>query len=124
MAIKIDKLKTIIEELKDDLGGGFVSSDIWATADAQSLVGFNSQPKAVALFNEVTRMLDKTLKGAEFPGLGNYYMVHLDNNHLMVILTIGNYQQSILVDLTQTTMGILMNVALPKLINSLEEATK
>lgn len=124
MAIKIDKLKQIIEELKDDLGSGFVATDIWATADAQSLVGFNSQPKAVALFNEVTRMLDKTLKGAEFPGLGDYYLVHLDNDHLIVILSIGDYQQSVLVDLTKTTMGILMNVALPKVLNGLEEATK
>lgn len=123
MAIKVDRLKEIIEELKDDLGSGFVSTDIWATADAQSLVGFNSQPKAVALFNEVTRMLDKTLKGAEFPGLGDYYLVHLDNDHLIVILSIGDYQQSVLVDLTKTTMGILMNVALPKVLKGLEEAT-
>ncbi len=124
MSIKVDKLKQIIDELKDDLGNGFVATDIWATTDAQSLVGFNSQPKAVALFNEVTRLLDKTLKGAEFPGLGHYYLVHLDNEHLIVILTIGAYQQSILVDLTKTTMGILMNVVLPKLLSGLEEATK
>jgi len=124
MSIKIEKLKQIIEELKEDLGNGFVSTDIWATADAQSLVGYNSQPKAVALFNEVTRMLDKTLKNAEFPGLGDYYLVHLDNNHLVVILSIGAYQQSILVDLSKTTMGILMSVVLPKVLSGLEEATK
>jgi hypothetical protein len=124
MSIQVGKLKQIIEELKDDLGGGFIATDIWASADAQSLVGYNSQPKAVALFNEVTRMLDKTLKGSDFPGLGNYYMVHLDNDHLIVILSTGAYQQSILVDLSQTTMGILMNVALPKLIDGLLEATR
>lgn len=124
MPIKIDKLKQIIEELKNDLGSGFVATDIWATADAQSLAGYNTQPKAVALFNEVTRMLDKTLKGAEFPGLGNYYLVHLDNENIVVILSIGAYQQSILIDLTKTTMGILMSVALPKLLSGLEEATK
>ncbi len=124
MSIKIDKLKQIIEELKEDMGNGFVATDIWATADAQPLVGYNSQPKAVALFNEVTRMLDKTLRSAEFSGLGDYYLVHLDNDHLVVILSIGDYQQGMLVDLSKTTMGILMSVVLPKVLAGLKEATQ
>jgi hypothetical protein len=122
MRFNIDKLKQIVEELKNDLGDGFVATDIWATADAQPIVGFNSQPKAVALFNEVTRKLDKTLKGSDYAGLGNYYLVNLDNNNLVVVLSIGAYQQFILVNLSQTTMGILMNVALPNLLSGLAEA--
>jgi len=43
--------ENIINELKSDLGEGFVATDIWHSKDAQSLAGYNSQPKAVALFN-------------------------------------------------------------------------
>ena len=121
MSFNINKLKQIVEELKNDLGDGFVATDIWATADAQPIVGFNSQPKAAALFNEVTRKLDMTLKESKYSGLGNYYFVNLDNNKLVMVLSIGSYQQFILVDLLKTTIGILMNVALPNLLSGLAE---
>lgn len=119
----IERFNAIIEELKSDLGEGFVATDIWHSKDAQSLAGYNTQPKAVALFNEVTRTLGKTLAGAEYPGLGNYYMVHLESGLLVVVAKSGEYQQGMLIDLSKTTMGILMSVVLPKLLASLEEAT-
>lgn len=122
MSIKIEKLKQIIEKLMGDLGDGFIATDIWVGADAQSLVGCNSQPKAVALLNEVTRKLDKTLKTAELPGLGNYYIVNIANNQLVVVLSVDTFQQFILVDLSKTTTGILMSVALPNLLRGLAEA--
>ncbi len=125
MRINSDKLNTIIQALRIDLGAGFVATDIWTTTDAMSLVNsddHNSYPKAVALLNEVTRKLDATLKGSEYPGLGNYYFVNLVNNQLVVVLSISTYQQFILVDLSKTTMGILMSVALPNLLSSLAEA--
>ncbi len=119
----MDGFNKLIEDLKSDLGEGFVANDIWHAKDAQSLAGYNSQPKAVALFNEVTRLLDKTMKGAEFPGLGDYYIVHLENDLLVVIAIAGEYQNGMLVDLSKTTMGILMSVALPNLLQNLQEAT-
>ncbi len=124
MSISPDKLKMVIDTLRKDLGEGFVATDIWTTTDALSLVGshdHNRYPKAVPLFNEVTRMLDKTLRGSEYPGLGNYYFVNLNNNQLVVVLSIDIYQQFILVDLSKTTMGILMSVVLPNLLNGLAE---
>ncbi len=123
MAKLVEKFNKIIEDLKDDLGEGLIASDIWHTKDAQPLASYNSQPKAVALFNEVTRMLDKTTNESEYPGLGDYYIVHLENDLLVVVILVGDYQNGTLVDLSKTTMGILMSVALPKLLNMLKEAT-
>jgi len=122
MSTLVENFNNIVEELKSDLGEGLVASDIWHTRDAQSLAGYNSQPKAVALFNEVTRVLDKTTSESEFPGLGNYYIVHLESDLIVVIVIVGEYQHGTLVDLSKTTMGILMSVALPKLVKMLGEA--
>lgn len=125
MSIGPEKLKNAIAALKEDLGGGLVTTDIWSTADAKSVAfghDFNKPSKTIALLNEVTRKLDKTLKGAEFPGLGNYYFINLANNRLVVVLSIDTYQQYILVDLSKTTMGILMSVALPNLLGNLAKA--
>ncbi len=123
MSKVIESFNKIIEQLKSDLGEGFVADDFWHQKDAQSLAGYNTQPKACALFNEVTRLLDKTMKGAEFPGLGNYYIVHLENDLLVVIAISGEYQHGMLVDLSKTTMGILMSVALPNLLKEFDKAT-
>jgi len=123
MSKLMEGFNKIVEELHSDLGEGFVANDIWHSKDAQSLAGYNSQPKAVALFNEVTRALDKTLANAKYPGLGNYYMVHLENGLLVVVVIEGEYQHMLLVDLSKTTMGILMSVVLPKLIDNLKKTT-
>ncbi|MFO7952170.1 MAG: hypothetical protein R6U91_05130 [Bacillota bacterium] len=122
MSKMLEEFNKIINELKDDLGEGLVACDIWHSKDAQSLAGFNSQPKAVALFNEVTRMLDKTTNESDFPRLGNYYIVHLENDLLVVVVFFGDYQFGSLIDLSKTTMGILISVALPKLLKTLDEA--
>ena len=119
----IEVFQKAIAELKSELGDGIIATDIWHSKgqSAQSLAGFNSQPKMIVLFNEVTRVLDRILQGSQVPGLGSYYFVQLENNHVVVIVIAGEFQQMMLVDLTKTTTGILMNVAIPKLQELMNE---
>lgn len=123
--LSADKLTKALQALREDLGEGLIASEIWVTLE-NKIVAFdhdrNKQPEAIALLSEVTRKLDKTLKGADYPGLGNYYFINLSNNNMIVVLTIGTYQQYILVNLSKTSMGILMSVALPNLLSALAEA--
>lgn len=119
----IENLNQVIKNFKSDLGEGLVGTGIWHTSDGQQIAEYKSRPKAVALFNEVTRIMDNTLRNAEFPNLGQYYLVHLKNNHVVIVVKIGEYQQGALVDLSKTTMGILMSVALPRLLKDLKEVT-
>ena len=123
MSKVVESFKEIIEELKSDLGEALVSADIWHVKDAQSLGGYNVSHKATALFNEVTRMLQKTLSSSEFPNLGDYYMVHTANDYLVVINMAGDYQLGMTVDLSKTTMGILMSIVVPKIVENLKNAT-
>jgi hypothetical protein len=118
------RVNQLIEQLKNDLGDGFLATDIWTTAYGQPLVGYRSKPNTAAMFNEVTQKLDKTLQASQYPGLGNYYLVNLANNRLAVIVSNGTYQQLLLVDLSKTTMGMLMSVVLPRLLGSLKEITR
>lgn len=112
-----------IQELKSDLGNSVVSTDIWhSKGEAKSLFGDNLQPKMVTLFNEFTRVLKKILESSNVPGLGSYYLVQLENDNVVVVVIFGEYQQLMLVDLTKTTMGVLISVALPTLLNTLNEA--
>ncbi len=120
-----ESLYKIIDSLVQDLGDGLVATDIWIDGERESLVelrGRGSPPGAIDLFNDVTKNVDKALKGADFPGLGHYYIINLSGNHLVVVLLAGSFRQYLLVDLSKTTMGILISVALPNLISALANA--
>ncbi len=112
----------IVEDLKEVLGSALIATDLWKTGDAQSLAGYNTQPKATALFNEITTNLGKSLKNSDFPGLGKYYMINLENNFMVVVVIQGDLQEGILVDISKTSLGILINIALPKVLEGLTEA--
>lgn len=120
----LKRLNDIVDDLKDVLGSGLIATDIWMTGDAQSIAGFNTQPKATALFNEITTNLGKSLKNSDFPGLGRYYMINLEKNFMAIVVIQGNLQAGLLVDTSKATLGILINIALPKVLEGLAEAVK
>jgi hypothetical protein len=117
-----DKLYEAIEVLKKDMKGGLVATDIWTVADGQSLAGFNTQPKAVALFNELTSNLIASLKGSDFPALGKYYVVDLVGGVIACVIPLAEYQWGLLLDSTKAPLGLLLNVAIPNAIDRFEEA--
>lgn len=112
----IKSLRDTIEDLKKDLGEGLLSMDIYGRADGQSLAGFNSNPKACALFNKVTGNIESALKGAKFPELDRYYMLDLVDEKMVLIVPAGDYQWNMLLDKTQIQLGLMLNIALPKIM--------
>ncbi len=122
--MNIKRLNKVVDDLKEDLGTALVATNSWKSGDAQSLAGYNSNPKATALFNEITRNLAKSLKDSGFPGLGKYYMVNLENNFMVIVVIQGDFQEGMMVDLSKTTLGLLINIALPKVLEGLAEAVR
>jgi hypothetical protein len=120
--MNVDKLDEAIEVMKKDMKGGLIATDIWTVADGQSLSGFNTQPKAVALFNELTSNLIVSLKGSGFPALGRYYVVDLVDGITACVIPLGEYQWGLLLDSTKAPLGLLLNVVLPKAVDRFEEA--
>jgi hypothetical protein len=117
-----NKLDEAIEVMKKDMKGGLIATDIWTVADGQSLGGFNTQPKAVALFNELTSNLIASLKGSDFPALGRFYVVDLVGGIMACVIPLGEYQWGLLLDSTKAPLGLLLNVAIPNAIDRFEEA--
>lgn len=124
MGIDVNKMKQVVEGLKEDLGDGFMSCDIWSAADGQPIVGFNPHPKAAALFNEVARFLKKVLKESLNTGMGNFYVLDLGPGCFSMTIFAGEYQLGMLLDSNKVTMGLLMNVAYPRALQGLQEAVK
>ncbi len=120
--MNIQKLNEAIGILKQDLGEGLLACDIYSIDDGQSIAGYNSQPKACALFNQITEQMNSVLGGAGFPILGRYYILDLADKKMVVVIPLGDYQWGILMDGTKVKLGLLLNIAMPKIIDAFEEA--
>ena len=120
--MNVEKLNAAIEILKGDMGDALLATDIFGAADGQSIAGYNTQPKASALFNQLTGYLTKSLQGAGFPPLGRYYMLDLVDAKMVIVIPLGDYQWGMLVDTNKAQLGLLLNVVMPKIIDAFEEA--
>jgi hypothetical protein len=122
--INIDKANNAVNKLRETLGTGLIATDVWSVDDGMSIAGFNSQPVATALFNRITDLITETLSESGFPLLNKYYLLDLDGDKLAVILPLGSYRAGMLVDKKKAQLGVIVSVALPKYITSLEEAMR
>jgi DNA-binding response OmpR family regulator len=120
--MNVQKLNKAIEILKESLGGALMATDIWGSADMQSIAGFNSQPAATALFGQIINSTNRALKDSGFPMLGKYCVFDLVDGKMVVLIPMGEYAWGMLVDGKKAQLGLLLNVALPRAIAAFEDA--
>ncbi len=120
--MNIGKLNLAIEKLKTTLGSGLLATDIFDSTESQSITGWNSHPKACALFGKITQDMNNALNESGFPALGKYYLLNLVSNKLVMVIPMGDYQWGILLDKAQVALGLVLNIALPEAISAFEEA--
>lgn len=121
--VDIAKLEQVVTDLRALLKDGLLATDIWDRATGLSLAGYNAQPAAVALFNQLTDEISGTLGGAGFPSLARFYMLDLDGNNAVVILRHGDdLLQGTLLNSKKANMGILFSIAIPKALDGVGKA--
>jgi hypothetical protein len=118
----IKKLNKLIDDLKKEFGDALLATDIWSNADGQILVGYNSQPQATALLNQLWQQIVDTLKEADFPPLDKFVSFNLQGGKTTFCLTFKDYQWGMLFDTTKLQFGLLLNVIAPKCIEGFNEA--
>ena len=118
----VKKLEEIIKNFKKELGDALFATDIWTTADGTIIAGLNPQPAAAALFNRISLLVNNALKGAKFPLLNKYYILHLEGGNISAAMQFGDYQWGILVDTKQVQLGLLLNVHIPNTMDAIKEA--
>jgi CheY-like chemotaxis protein len=103
-----------------ELGEAFISGSFWMSGDGQPLVTY-SKLKAVnvgaanALFDRVTAMISNSLKDSEFPAqINKYYLIDLTGNMIALVVQLKEFQWGMLIDTSKASLGLILNVALPK----------
>ncbi len=103
-----------------ELGNALLAGSFYLSGDGQPIVSFQKSegmnPAAAnALFDRVTSMMKKSLNDAEFPAqLNRYYIMDLTDDLVALVLLIGEFQCGMLVNMKEVSMGLLLNIALPK----------
>jgi hypothetical protein len=115
-------LDLAVQDLRNILRDGLVATDIWDRAAGLSLAGFNQQPVAVALFTRITDELDSSLADSNFPSLGRFYLIDMEGNHTVAMVNHGSLLQGMLVDNKRANLGILISVAIPRMIEAVARA--
>lgn len=117
-------LDLAVQDLRSVLRDGLVATDIWDRGDGLSLAGYNQQPVAVALFTRITIELETSLADSNFPPLARYYLLDMEGNHTVVVVNHGQLLQGMLVDNKRANLGILISVAIPRMIEAIGKAAK
>lgn len=118
----ISKLNRAMDELKEYSNGGALASDIFTTRDGQSIVGFNSNPVASAMFNQITQYIASTMKESDMPSLGKYYIIELEGKLAVVVINMGDYQWGMAVDTKICSLGLMINIVIPHITSLFKSA--
>lgn len=122
-SMDIARIREVFEEFKRQMGDGLLASDIFGRADAQSIIGFNSNAAGCALFTRVSGFLEDSLKGANFPAIDRYVLIDLAGHKLVVLANVGpDFLWGILCDTSKMQLGMLTNVILAEAMPKLRQA--
>lgn len=124
MIMNIDKLKETMEILKKDMGEALVGAGIVSRADAKIILDYNAHPKTSILFSQFTKYLKRILSDCSMPSVGKYYLIDLEGNKAIIAIPLKDYEWGIILDLTSVTLGLFLNVTLPKVLKAFEEAVQ
>ena len=68
-------------------------------------------------------MLASTLSDSGFPGLKRYYLLDMEGDHMVMMIRHGDdLLQGILMNSLKVNLGILLSIALPKMLASVEKS--
>ena len=123
LQVDITRIEKLVDDQRALLKDGLAATDIWDRATGLSLAGYNAQPAAVALFNQLTNEISDTLNGSGFPKLGRYYLLDLDADNAVIILQHdSDLLQGMLLNSKKVNMGILFSIAIPRALESVAQA--
>jgi hypothetical protein len=63
------------------------------------------------------------LKECNMPPMGKYYLIHLADDTVIIAIPLGEFEWRIMVDLKKVTLGLLLNVILPKIMDAFKDAS-
>jgi len=118
--VETKKFDKAIDLLKKELGKALLATDIFTITDSNTLTSYNSFPKIGKLLNGMTQNINKYLSEMKLPSINGYYLMDLEDNKTLIVMTFREYRWAILVDSRELKLGLLINLILPNVIGMLQ----
>lgn len=117
----IKKMNSAINSVERELGNALLSTDVWNIEDGESIAGYNSQPMACALFNQITGYINEALEQGDYPKLEKYYILSLKGDRMAILIPFADYIWEMLIDTKKARLGLLLNMTIPNMIDTFEK---
>jgi len=117
----IQAMNRAIHNVERELGNALLSTDVWTVAEGESIAGYNSQPVACALFNQITAYVNEALEQSDYPQLDKYYILDLQDGKMVIVIPLGEYVWEMLIDTKKARLGLLLNITIPQMIEAFEK---
>ncbi len=122
MSVDIHMLNSALQEIQGLLADELLRMDIFLSMNGRSLAGWNSHPLACSAFAAITNSLLQSLQASDFPPLGNYYLLDLADEQMVVIMIAAGLHWGMLLKGVKERMGFLLNIIMPKALSALAGA--
>ncbi len=126
-AMDLKAVKVILEEIDEALMGGCLGVDIISKASGMSIAGINSAPRVCALFNRMSDQLQNALASSKDSPAKSLkkFIVEGDNGlYIFVVEVDARHRWTMLIDGSQTPLGMVFSVIIPDILPRLEESLK
>ncbi len=117
----INEMNRAINRIERELGNALISTDVWKIEDGESIAGYNSQPVACALFNQITGYVNEALDQGKYPKLDKYYILDLKDGKMVLIVPFKEYIWEMLIDTQRARLGLVLNTTVPQMVESFEK---
>lgn len=119
------RLDRTMEALQKNMGSALIGTAIISRMTGKALLGYQSTPALVHLFKALTDHVKKTFShGSSGEDLGHYYYLDLAEDQTLFVLLFDEYLWGIVFHNGTLTLGLFLNVIMPQLMKSFEDATK
>ncbi len=119
----LEKFQDCIKFAQDELSDGLIATDIYSLEGLPVIEGYNSNPKATALFANITEYIKKAVNSSNMSNLGDYYIINLQEGTLDIVIVDTNFQWKLLINTNKIKLGYLFSIFLPEAIRRFKEAT-
>ncbi len=118
----LEKLKECISYAREELGDGLIATDIYSSEGLPIVEGYNSNPKATALFANITEYIKKAVNNSDMSDLGDYYIINLQDETLDIVIIDKNFQWKLLINTNKIKLGYLFSIFLPEALNKFKSS--
>ena len=125
--MNLKQVNELLSDMEDQLAGGMAAVDVFSRQSGMSIAGIRTAPKACALFNVVCERTIDSIKKSGLPIphqlASMLFTLGEDENVMIAVVELDSkYRLGMAIDLTKTSMGVIISVAMPEIIPQLRAA--